>query len=110
MSYPTNTWQELNWSPVYGAPDFFEFCHNVTDVDIPTNLSAVDNELAQYTNGEAWTGLGGWANYVKQYLIPLCGVEPVNSVYCFGTQNRKSHAHLVETPPDEVDVERTLSH
>ena len=90
MNYPTNTWQELNWSPVYGSDDFFEFCSNVTDADMPANLTAVDNQLAQYSNGEAWTGLGGWSNYVKQYLIPICGGEPINSVYCFGTQNRRS--------------------
>ena len=94
MNYPTNTWQELNWSPDYTSNDFFDFCSNVTDVDMPANLTAVDDQLAQYTAGEPWTGLGGWSNYVKQNLIPLCGGEPINSVYCFGTQNRESQQNL----------------
>ena len=60
---------------------------------MPANLTAVDNQLAQYTNGDAWTGLGAWANYIQQQLIPLCDGAPINSVECFGTQNREFQIH-----------------
>jgi hypothetical protein len=87
MNYPTNTWQELNWYPPYSSDDFFDFCYNITDVNYPDNLTAVDNALAQYTHGESWTGLGGWANYIKLTLLPLCEGIPIDSTSCFGTQN-----------------------
>jgi hypothetical protein len=90
MNYPTNTWQELNWSPLYGSDDFWNFCNNVTNIDAPANITAVDNILAKYTNGEPWTNLGNYANYVKQVVLPYCSTGRLDSTddYCFGTQNR----------------------
>ena len=88
MNYPTNTWQELNWYPAYTTNDFFEFCGNVSNIDAPENITSVDYALAEYTNGEPWTGLGGYADYFKKTLLSQCAPHPVNSVQCFGTQNQ----------------------
>ena len=90
MNYPTNTWQELNWnSPTYGSQDFWSFCNNVTNLDAPENITAVDYELAKYTHGEPWTNLGNYANYVKQIVLPYCtsGEYDTTSNSCFSTQN-----------------------
>lgn len=87
MFYPTNTWQELNWSPRYGSQDFFNFCSNVTNLDAPHNITSVDHALSEYTNGKPWTGLGNYANYVKQVLLPLCPSGNYDSTECFGKQN-----------------------
>ena len=62
LNYPTNTWQELNWNPLYGSQDFFDFCSNVTNLNAPADVVAVDTALSQFTDGEAWTGLGGYAS------------------------------------------------
>lgn len=94
MNYPTNTWQELNWNPAVSGPDFFNFCANVTNLNAPANVTAVDYALANYTNGEPWTGLGNYANYFKQQFLEL-GVCPMgdydNILQCYGTQNGLSH-------------------
>ncbi|KAL9069355.1 MAG: hypothetical protein Q9157_006194 [Trypethelium eluteriae] len=89
MNYPTNTWQELNWSPLYGSNDFWNFCNNVSDINAPANITAVDNQLAKYTNGEPWTNLGNYANYVKQIVLPYCTSGDYDSTNdgCFSTQN-----------------------
>lgn len=87
MNYPTNTWQELNWYPAYDSPDFFEFCNNVTNIDAPESITAVDLELAHYTDGESWTNLGNYANYIKQTLVPQCESGDIGSTSCYGTQN-----------------------
>ncbi|KAL9096942.1 MAG: hypothetical protein Q9165_000906 [Trypethelium subeluteriae] len=89
MNYPTNTWQELNWSPLYGSNDFWNFCNNVSDINAPANITAVDNQLAKYTNGQPWTNLGNYANYVKQIVLPYCtsGDYDSTSDTCFSTQN-----------------------
>ncbi|OCL06367.1 hypothetical protein AOQ84DRAFT_223885 [Glonium stellatum] len=87
MNYPTNTWQELNWNSTYGSEDFFNFCRNVTNLNAPANITAVDYALANYTNGEPWINLGNYANYVKQTLLPLCVDGDINNSVCFGTQN-----------------------
>jgi hypothetical protein len=87
MNYPTNTWQELNWDPNQGSEDFFNFCRNVTNIDAPANITAVDNILANYTNGEPWTNLGNYAAYVKRVLLPLCPSGDFDNTSCFGTQN-----------------------
>ena len=87
MNYPTNTWQELNWYPAYGSDDFFLFCSNVTNINAPENITSVDNVLANYTNGEPWTNLGNYAQYVKEVLLPLCPSADFDSTACFGTQN-----------------------
>lgn len=44
---------------------------NVTDLNAPANITAVDTQLANYTNGSAWTGLGAYANYVKEGELSL---------------------------------------
>ncbi|KAI9686127.1 MAG: hypothetical protein M1820_010679 [Bogoriella megaspora] len=95
MNYPTNTWQELNWSPS-GSRDFWDFCNNVTNLDAPANITAVDNQLAQYTNGSSWTNLGNYADYVKRVVVPLCETGDINSVLngCFGTQNQTYYADV----------------
>lgn len=94
MNYPTNTWQELNWSELYGSSDFFNFCSNVTNPSPPENISSIDTALSQYSNGEAWTGLGNYASYVKNTLLPLCTTGRINSTDpgCFSTQNQTYYA------------------
>ena len=87
MNYPTNTWQELNWYPAYGSNDFFDFCLNVTNINASEDITSVDYILANYTNGEPWTNLGNYANYVKQVLLPLCPDDDFDNTACFGTQN-----------------------
>ena len=92
MNYPTNTWQELNWNSTYGSRDFFDFCSNVTNLDAPENITSVDNILSNYSDGEPWTNLGNYAQYVKQTLLPLCDGVPIDSTSCFGTQNQTFYA------------------
>lgn len=87
FNYPTATWQELNWDPADGSDEFWQFCANVTNLDAPENITSVDYALAQYTNGEPWSNLGNYANYIKNVIIPTCGGAPINSSDCFGTQN-----------------------
>lgn len=88
MNYPTNTWQELNWSPAADNPDFFWFCNNITDLNASTNITSVDMQLAKYTNGSAWTGLGAYANYVKEVIVSTCDSEDlIDTTTCFSTQN-----------------------
>ncbi|KAF2855348.1 hypothetical protein T440DRAFT_386189 [Plenodomus tracheiphilus IPT5] len=89
MNYPTNTWQELNWSDRYGSPDFWNFCSNVTNPHPPENISSIDTQLSHYTNGSPWTGLGGYSSYVKTTLLPLCTSGRIDSTDpgCFSTQN-----------------------
>ena len=89
MNYPTNTWQELNWSPLYGSFDFWNFCNNVSNINAPENITAVDYHLANYTQGEPWTNLGNYANYVKEIVLPYCtsGDYDSTSNTCFSTQN-----------------------
>ncbi|KAI4120722.1 MAG: hypothetical protein LQ338_006812 [Usnochroma carphineum] len=92
LNYPTNTWQELNWNSTYGSQDFFHFCSNVTNLDAPENITQVDTLLSKYSNGEPWTNLGNYAQYVKQTLLPICAGEPIDSTSCFGTQNQTFYA------------------
>jgi hypothetical protein len=89
MNYPTNTWQELNWSDRYGSSDFWDFCSNVTNPSPPANISSVDTALTAYSDGEPWTGLGNYAAYVKRVLLPQCISGRINSTDtgCFSTQN-----------------------
>ena len=87
FNYPTNTWQELNWDPAQGSADFFDFCRNVTNLQPPANNTAIDYELANYTNNEPWTNLGNYAAYIKRVLLPLCPDGDYDNVACFGTQN-----------------------
>ena len=94
MNYPTNTWQELNWNKADSSDDFWNFCNNITDMDAPKEVNAADGALTQYSNGEAWTGLGRYANYVKKYIVPLCKGGNINSSGCFGTQNESYWANV----------------
>ena len=87
MNYPTNTWQELNWNPAYGADDFWQFCQAVTNLNSPEDIKAVDFQLASYTNGEPWKNLGNYASYIKSAILPLCPGGDYDNVVCFGTQN-----------------------
>jgi hypothetical protein len=88
MNYPTNTWQELNWYPDYDSPDFYWFCGNVTNDNAPDNITTVDYVLANYTNGESWTGLGGYAEYVKNVVVSQCpSADLIGTTECFNTQN-----------------------
>jgi Serine carboxypeptidase S28 len=79
--------QEINWNPSRAHEDFFYFCRNVTNGDAPANITSVDHELAQYTNGQSWTNLGNYAAYIKQVVLPLCATGDYNSPECFGTQH-----------------------
>ncbi|KAF2655245.1 hypothetical protein K491DRAFT_599342 [Lophiostoma macrostomum CBS 122681] len=100
MNYPTNTWQELNWYPAYSAgEDFYHFCSNVTNDDAPESVKSVDTQLANYTDGEAWVGLGGYTDYVKKVLLPLCTTGRLNStdIGCFGTQNETFYADVTNS-------------
>ena len=95
MNYPTYTWQELNWHPAYDHRDFFEFCNNVTGygntAEAKANATTVDMQLAKYTNGSAWTGLAGYAAYVKDVVVSSCeSADLIDSTSCFSTQNRES--------------------
>ena len=85
--YKTSTWQELNWDPNQGSYDFWWFCTNVTNLDAPDDITSVDYELISASNGKPWINLGNYANYIKQYVIPLCDGAPINSSDCFSTQN-----------------------
>ncbi|TID15117.1 hypothetical protein E6O75_ATG08370 [Venturia nashicola] len=97
MRYPTNTWQELNWSPVYGSDDFWLFCQNVTNPDAPENITQIDYALSEYTNGQPWTNLGNYAHYIKENIIPLCHGAPIDSTACFGTQNETYYARTANS-------------
>lgn len=87
FEYPTATWQELIWYD--NESQFWEFCHAVTDLDAPENVTAVDTQLAKYTNGEAWTNLGNYAEYVKEIILPTCPSGNYAGGECFGQGNRK---------------------
>lgn len=85
LSYPGGTWQELNWKPDYGSDDIWNFCSNITNAEAPENIASIDYDLAKYTNGDPWIGLGNYANYVKKFLVPTC--DGVSIKACFGTQD-----------------------
>ncbi|KAH9883670.1 peptidase S28 [Xylariomycetidae sp. FL2044] len=85
--YPTATWQEISWNPQYGRQNFFYFCSNVTDLNAPANVTAVDSAMAKYTGGQAWKNLGNYAAYIQNVILPLCDSGDYNSAECFGTQH-----------------------
>ncbi|KAK8065941.1 extracelular serine carboxypeptidase-like protein [Apiospora hydei] len=95
--YPTNTWQELNWNASYGSSDFFTFCDSVTSVNAPESIAEVDYALANYTGGAPWAGLGGYADYVKRVVLPLCASGDYNSRDCFGTQDAAAWARAANS-------------
>lgn len=86
-SYPTATWQELNWIPGHGSNQIFNFCGNITNDEAPESIRSVDLALSKYTNGEPLTGLGNYADYVRKHIVPLCRSGEIGSSACFGTQN-----------------------
>ncbi|KAI1810713.1 peptidase S28 [Poronia punctata] len=86
-SYFSNTWQELNWNSTYGSRDFYYFCGNITDIDSPPEIQEVDYLMGNFTAGEPWVGLGGYAHYIKTYTRHLCESGEYNSHDCWGTQN-----------------------
>ena len=90
MNYPTNTWQELNWHPAYDSPDFFWFCNNITDMNAPVHITNVDMQLANYTGGTAWTGLGAYANYVKEVIVSGYATQDIDTTAGLSTQNSQS--------------------
>ncbi|KAI8627431.1 extracelular serine carboxypeptidase-like protein [Xylariaceae sp. FL1651] len=95
--YLSNTWQELGWNSTFGHRDFFNFCGNITDIDAPKEIAEVDYALSNYTKGEPWVGLGGYANYVKTYTLPLCDTGNYNSHDCWGTQNKTAWADITNS-------------
>lgn len=92
FDYPTETWQELLWTTQ--ESQFWDFCSRLTDLDAPENITAVDTQLAKYTNGEAWTNLGNYANYVKEVILPTCSTGYYAGGECFGQGNGTSLTHL----------------
>ncbi|WPH03942.1 extracelular serine carboxypeptidase [Acrodontium crateriforme] len=95
----SNTWQELSWFPEDGAQDFWHFCSNVTNDDAHKNISLVDYALSEFSHGEPWTGLGNYAHYVKQTVLPSYGascaeVQNQDSSDCFGQQNATHWADI----------------
>lgn len=89
FDYPTETWQELSWQDQ--DTTFWEFCRAVTDLDAPENVTAVDEQLAKYTNGSAWTNLGNYADYIKEVILPTCPSGNYAGGECFGQGNGKSN-------------------
>lgn len=85
--YPTDTWQELSWQDQ--NTQFWQFCGNVTDVDAPEDVAAVDLQLAKYTDGEAWVNLGNYARYIKEVILPTCPDGDYASGGCFGQGDGK---------------------
>ena len=92
LNYPLGTWQELNWNKSVSDPHWWWFCGNMTDDTAPANVTAGDALLANYTNGQNWTGLGAYAIYFQQVYLPLCTSGRVGSTDsgCYGTQNGNS--------------------
>ncbi|EUC29559.1 hypothetical protein COCCADRAFT_106222 [Bipolaris zeicola 26-R-13] len=99
ISYPTNTWQELNWFPRDGSDDFWHFCSNITNPNPPASQLATDTALSAHSNGEPWTGLGNYAAYIKTVVLPLCTTGRINSTDdgCFSTQNATFYADPTNT-------------
>lgn len=97
LNYPLGTWQELNWNQSYSDPHWWWFCGNVSDNSQPANVTAGDSLLANYTNGQDWTGLGAYANYFQQNYLPLCTSGRYGSTDpgCYGTQNRETRLFIV---------------
>jgi len=97
-NYPLGTWQELNWYPEYSESQFFDFCSNVTNINAPANITAIDHALAKYSNGEPWVNLGNYATYFQQAFLPLCTSGRIDSTDtgCFSTQNRE-FSHVLKS-------------
>ena len=100
LFYPTNTWQELNWYPPYGSNDFWDFCRNVSAVPghgYEAAWTQVDNQMKAAT-GKDWTGLGGYAAYIKRVILPYCPTgTDLDSTTCFGSQNKTYWADIINS-------------
>lgn len=94
FDYPTETWQELIWTDQQAQ--FWEFCTAVTDLDAPANVTAVDTQLAKYSNGTAWENLGNYANYIKEVILPTCPSGNYAGGECFGAGNATWWTELVD--------------
>lgn len=88
FDYPTETWQELSWQD--WDTTFWDFCAAVTDLDAEEDVTAVDEQMAKYTNGEAWTNLGNYANWIKEVILPTCSSGNYAGGECFGQGNGES--------------------
>ncbi len=86
----SDAWQELTWEPRYQYTGFWAFCSNLTNLDAPAELAAVDQSMAKYSGDKPWTNLGNYADYVKRVILPTCSSGEYNSIECFGTQNSRS--------------------
>ncbi len=68
MSYPTDSWQELDWQDQDTA--FWAFCRNLTDLDAPPDRAAVDRAMAAHSaDGKPWAYLGNYADYIKKAIV-----------------------------------------
>lgn len=94
FDYPTSTWQELSWTDQ--DTQFWTFCSSVTDIDAPENVTAVDAQMAKYTDGEAWENLGNYASYIKEVILPTCASGDYASGDCFGQGDGKSFPQPVD--------------
>lgn len=88
FDYPTETWQELAWQDQ--DTTFWAFCTALTDLDAPANVTAVDAQMAQYSNGEVWTNLGNYAEWIKSVILPTCPSGNYAGGECFGQGNGES--------------------
>ncbi|EUC47090.1 hypothetical protein COCMIDRAFT_35385 [Bipolaris oryzae ATCC 44560] len=84
LTYPTGTWQEINW----------HFCSNITNPSPPAAHLDIDTALSTHSHGEPWTGLGNYAAYIKNVILPFCTTGRINSTDygCFSTQNTTFYA------------------
>lgn len=90
FDYPTATWQELSW--INQKTQFWSFCANITNLDAPEEVTAVDEQLAKYTNGEPWENLGNYVKYIKDVILPTCPSGDYASGDCFGQGNGRHHS------------------
>lgn len=96
FDYPTDTWQELAWQDQ--DTTFWAFCETVTDLDAPANVTAVDAQMAKYTDGEVWTNLGNYAEWIKSEILPTCPSGNYAGGECFGQGNGKSLSPSLFSP------------
>jgi len=79
--------------PNYTTPDFFSFCANVTNINAPPKITALDTVLANYTNNQPWTNLGNYATYVKENIVSSCqDPDLIDTTSCFSRQNKSFYA------------------
>ncbi len=69
----------------------------MTNINAPSNITAIDYALAKYTDGEPWTNLGNYVTYFQEAFLPLCPNGDYNNVECFGTQNESYWADITNS-------------